>query len=285
MKFKLAKKRRGISLLPNLLTMAGLFCGFFAIVQAIQEHYTFSSWLIILATFFDFLDGSIARMTKTQSEFGFEFDSLSDMTTFCVAPAVLMYHWSLYDFGKFGIAACFLFMVCGALRLARFNTQAFGIEKFDFQGLPSPAAGGSLATCVIFFHHVFGYGKNPSLIVMTMTVALGLLMVSNVKYRSFKKINRASFLFLVCLAAGVFIISAQPEIMFFVVAMLYVGIGVAEWIWNSPKRIRNFKDLVLRVYNDRRERLLYDDEDEEDEEEQEQEPEISKENIFKLKGQ
>ena len=256
--------RRGIVLLPNLLTTANLFCGFFSIMQSIQGKFVFAAWLIILAGFFDFLDGRIARMTNTQSDFGIEYDSLSDLTTFCLAPALLVFNWSLFAYGKLGIAACFLFFACGALRLARFNVQMASVEKVDFQGLPSPTAGGTLVSYVIFFNHVIGPGKNPSIFVMITTVVLALLMVSNVKYRSFKKVKRTSFLFLVCIIGAVVIIAAQPEIMFFVVGLLYVSLGVFEWLWRSPERMRNLKDVFKRFYLHRREKMVYEDDDEEE---------------------
>lgn len=265
MKRKRQGIRRGIVLLPNLLTTANLFCGFFSIMQSIQGKYVFAAWLVILAGFFDFLDGRIARMTHTQSDFGIEYDSLSDLTTFCLAPSLLVFNWSLFAYGKLGIAACFLFFACGALRLARFNVQIAGVEKVDFQGLPSPTAGGTLVSYTIFFEHIIGPGKNPSIFVMIMTVLLGLLMVSNVKYRSFKKIKRASFLFLVCVIGAVVILAAQPEIMFFVAGLCYVGLGVFEWLWRSPERIRNVKDVFKRFYIHRREKLIYHDDDDDDE--------------------
>lgn len=265
MKIKRQGMRRGISLLPNLLTTANLFCGFLSITKAINGDFVFAAWLVVLAGFFDFMDGRVARMTNTQSDFGVEFDSLSDLTTFCLAPAILAYQWSLKDFGKFGIAACFLFFACGALRLARFNVQAGSVEKVDFQGLPTPAAGGVFVSFVIFYTHWFDVVRNPaSILVFGLVASLGLLMVSNVKYRSAKKVKRTSFLFFVLLVSAVFVLAAQPETMFFVIGTIYVLMGLSEWIWTSPQKIRNLKDLMTRIYNDRREGLLYEDDDEDD---------------------
>lgn len=258
--------RRGITLLPNLITTASLFCGFFSIMQSIRGRFVFAAWLVILAAFFDFLDGRIARMTRSQSDFGVEYDSLSDLTTFCLAPAILVYTWSLFDFGKLGIAVCFLFFACGALRLARFNVQMASVERVDFQGLPTPTAGGTLVSYAIFYEHLFGPGKNPSFFVIVMTVALALLMVSNIRYRSFKKIKRASFLFFVFVVGAVFIVAAQPEVMFFAAGMTYIGVGIGEWLWKSPEKIRGLKDLLKRFYLNRREKLVYEDEDEAEEE-------------------
>ena len=118
-----SEMRRGVALLPNLLTTANLFCGFFSITKTLSGDFVFAVWLIVLAGLFDFLDGRVARMTHTQSRFGTEYDSLADLSTFCMSPAVLAYNWDLKTFDKIGIAACFLYFACGALRLARFNVQ------------------------------------------------------------------------------------------------------------------------------------------------------------------
>lgn len=266
--------RRGIAILPNLLTTANLFCGFFAITKSIQGYrqdmqgeFVFAAWMIILAGFLDGLDGRVARLTKTQSDFGVEYDSLADLTTFCMAPAVLMYTWALVSYGKFGIAACFLFFACGALRLARFNIQASGVEKMNFQGLPTPSAGGFAAASLIFYEHIhehlFSLSEPPSLLILIMVVGLGLLMVSNVKYRSFKKIKRASFFFMVCALGIIFIVAAQPEIMFFVIGVIYVTSGIVEWIWRSPEKIRNLKDLIQRFFQEKKKDSEYFDDEEE----------------------
>lgn len=255
---------KGIALLPNLLTTSNLFCGFFSITMSIQGRYVFAGWLIILATFFDFLDGRVARMTNTQSDFGVEYDSLSDLTTFCMAPAVLIYTWSAIDFNRLGLAACFLYFCCGALRLARFNVQSGSVEKVNFQGLPSPAAGGTLASLVIFWNEIMGPERFPSLSVLGLTILLGLLMVSHVEYKSFKKVKRASFLFLVFMAGILFVIAAQPEIMLFVFGISYITLGIVRWLMQSPEKIRGIRDLLVRVYNHRRENLLYDDDDDDD---------------------
>lgn len=256
--------RRGIFLLPNVVTTANLFCGFFSITRSIAGEFEFAAFLIIFATFLDFLDGRIARLTKSQSGFGVEYDSLSDLTTFCLAPAILAYLFGLQEFGRFGIAACFLFFGCGALRLARFNVQASTIEKYDFQGLPSPTAGGMIAAYVLFYQDVVGFSDRQLFILLGLTVGLGLLMVSNVRYRSFKRVSRASFLFLVLIVALFFLIASKPKVMFFVVASVYVLIGIVEWIWKSPQKIRGIKDLWVRFYNERREDLIYNDEGEEE---------------------
>lgn len=221
--------KRGVAFLPNLLTTANLFCGYYSIIQSVNGHYAFAVWLVVLAGLFDFLDGRVARMTGTQSDFGVEYDSLSDLTTFCMAPAILVYNWGLAGFGKFGVAACFMYFACGALRLARFNVQAGDVEKVDFQGLPTPSAAGTMVSYVLFHDYFFGHplpdSRNYFLIVLP--VLLALLMVSNIRYRSMKKIkSRASFFQLVSVVVALFVIAARPEITLFLVGVVYVSAGI-----------------------------------------------------------
>jgi len=255
--------RRGIYLLPNLITTANLFCGFFAITKSIQGQFEYAAWLIILAGLLDFLDGRVARMTHSQSEFGVEYDSLSDLTTFCMAPAILSYLFGLQEFGRVGIAAAFLFFACGALRLARFNVQSASVEKYDFQGMPTPTGGGMIASYILFYMEVFGDNDKKLYFLLAMIIGLGLLMVSNVRYRSLKRVKRTSFLFMVLVVATVFLLAAKPTIMFFVVGSIYVLSGVVEWVWTAPQKIRGIKDLVLHIFNEKREDLVLEDEDNE----------------------
>lgn len=256
--------KKGIALLPNLLTTANMFCGFYSIIKSLQGQFEFAAWLVVLATFFDFLDGRVARMTNTASDFGVEFDSLSDLTTFCLAPAILAYRWILFDLHRIGIAACFLFFLCGALRLARFNVQSGDVEKTNFQGLPSPSAGAVLVTFTVFYNHLLGTaypGDVVRYIFLALTIGLGLLMVSHVEYRSFKKVNKTSFVFMVFLVAVAAVLAAQPEIMFFVVGFTYVMIGLVMWLWKSPQKIRGLKDLLARIYNEGREDIILEEDE------------------------
>lgn len=221
--------KRGVAFLPNLLTTANLFCGYYSIIQSVSGHFTFAVWLVVLAGLFDFLDGRVARMTGTQSDFGVEYDSLSDLTTFCMAPAILVYNWGLAGFGKFGVAACFMYFACGALRLARFNVQAGDVEKVDFQGLPTPSAAGTMVSYVLFHEYFFGHPLPDSrnYFLIALTVFLALLMVSNIRYRSMKKVrNRASFFQLVSVVVVFFVIAARPEITLFLVGVVYVSAGI-----------------------------------------------------------
>ena len=152
--------RRGVYLLPNLLTTGGLFAGFYSIVATMNGNYLVAGWFVLIAAVFDGLDGKVARMTNTTSKFGVEYDSLADLVAFGVAPGLMMYAWALKPFGKLGWLAAFLYVVCGALRLARFNVQITTVESKRFVGLPIPAAAGMAASLVIFFHHMGGSGTS-----------------------------------------------------------------------------------------------------------------------------
>ena len=141
--------RRGVYLLPNLFTTGGLFCGFYAIISTIKEEYLLSAIAVLVAQVFDALDGRVARMTKTSSHFGVEYDSLADLLSFGMAPGWLLYTWALRSLSPFGWLAAFVFVICGALRLARFNVQATGVQKYTFTGLPIPAAASVVASAVL----------------------------------------------------------------------------------------------------------------------------------------
>ncbi|MBI2340881.1 MAG: CDP-diacylglycerol--serine O-phosphatidyltransferase [Deltaproteobacteria bacterium] len=245
--------KKGIYILPNLFTTANLFCGFFAVIRAINGDFLTAAWMILFAGVFDFLDGRVARLTRTQSPFGLEYDSLVDLASFGLAPAILMYTWSLLHFKRFGWSAAFLFFACGALRLARFNVQAANVEKKSFQGLPIPAAAYCLASYIILYHHLFGPGAAESYAMVFMTFVLALLMVSNVPYRSFKVLDfnrRASFFYLVLLVAALFVIASEPAVMIFVVSAGYVVMGIVEEIIRSPRKIRTFADFLSHYFRE-----------------------------------
>jgi CDP-diacylglycerol--serine O-phosphatidyltransferase len=244
--------KRGVALIPNLLTTANIFCGFFSIVQTIKGNYTFSVYLIILASLFDFLDGRVARMTGTQSDFGVEYDSLSDLTTFCMAPAVLLFKWSLFDFGNFGVAVCFLYFVCGALRLARYNVQAGGVEKTDFQGLPTPAAAGTVVTYLLFYRELFAEAPPPKHYPLLILMAgVALLMVSNIRYRTMKKAEqRFSFFHLVMAVSLFFFITAKHEITLFIFGLGYISLGIIG-------RLRDLNSKIQTAQEARRKEPTY----------------------------
>jgi len=220
--------RRGVYLLPNLLTTGGLFAGFYSIVATMNGNFLVAGWFILVAAVFDGLDGKVARMTNTTSKFGVEYDSLADLVAFGVAPGLMMYAWALKPFGKLGWLAAFLYVVCGALRLARFNVQITTVESKRFVGLPIPAAAGMAASLVIFFHHLGGTGTIRKVSVLVLIYVLAALMVSNIRYYAFKDpelVRRQPFGFLVLAIIFIIVIVAQPEIMIFSLACIYVASG------------------------------------------------------------
>jgi CDP-diacylglycerol--serine O-phosphatidyltransferase len=191
-------------------------------------NYLLAGWFVLIAAVFDGLDGKVARMTGTTSRFGVEYDSLADLVAFGVAPGLMMYAWALKPFGKLGWLAAFLYVVCGALRLARFNVQITTVESKRFVGLPIPAAAGMSASLVIFFHHMGGTGTIKKVSVLLLIYVLAALMVSNIRYYAFKDpelVRRQPFGFLVLAIIFIIVIVAQPEIMLFTLACVYVASG------------------------------------------------------------
>jgi CDP-diacylglycerol--serine O-phosphatidyltransferase len=220
--------RRGIYILPNLLTTANLFCGFYGIIAAIKNDFKTAAIAILVSCLFDILDGKVARFTGADSRFGLEYDSLADMVAFGLGPALLVYLWALAPFGRLGWVAAFLFVACGALRLARFNVQVSSVSKRYFVGLPIPGAACMVATTVLFFHQLQGSGPSKPYLLLTLTYILGFLMVSNIPYSSFKEIDwfqKMPFRSLVLTILLFSIIAVQPSIMLFTLMLVYVGSG------------------------------------------------------------
>lgn len=232
-------QRRGIYLLPNLFTTGALFAGFYAIVQAMNGHYELAAVAIFIAMVLDGLDGRVARLTHTQSAFGAEYDSLSDMVSFGVAPALVIYVWALQGLGKLGWIAAFIYCVGAALRLARFNTQLEVADKRYFQGLPSPAAAAVIAGLVWVMNEYGVNGADVRWLAFAVTLFAGLTMVSNIPYYSGKEINlRRSVPFVVVfLVAMAFVLVAYspPEVLFGIVA-LYALSGYVMWVWKRYHR-------------------------------------------------
>ena len=225
---KPARHRRGIYLLPNLFTTAALFSGFYAIVAAMQSRFEPAAAAIFIAMLLDGLDGRVARLTNTQSDFGAEYDSLSDMVSFGLAPALVMYQWALSGMGKLGWLAAFIYTAGAALRLARFNTQVGIADKRYFQGLASPAAAAIVAGLVWVGHDYDLLGKAMHLIAWTTTVVVGVLMVSNVRYHSFKGFNfkdKVPFVAILVFVLVIVLVSYDPPVVLFSVFALYALSG------------------------------------------------------------
>lgn len=222
---------RGIYLLPSILTTFGMFAGFYSIVASINGNFTLAAISIMVAMMWDTLDGRVARLTNTQSAFGAQYDSLADLISFGLAPALLVYEWSLSDLGRVGWLAAFIFLACAALRLARFNTQVGTADKRYFQGLPSPAAAGVIASMIWLkfwnFEFFFGTATFSYYIGVGITILCALLMVSNVRYYSFKELDskKASFRFLLVIVLSLIVLLSKPNIFLFTGFFLYMLSG------------------------------------------------------------
>ena len=234
-------RRRGIYLLPNLFTTAALFAGFYAIVQAMNQRFDAAAIAIYIAMVLDGLDGRVARLTHTQSAFGAEFDSLADMVSFGAAPALVIYEWSLRGLGKLGWIAAFVYCAAAALRLARFNTMLEVADKRWFQGLPSPSAAALVAGFVFIMDDYRVVPQSVEWWAWGVTLVAGLLMVSNLRYWSFKTINlKRSVPFVAVLLAVVFIalLSYQPAVVLFGGFVAYAISGFAVSGWSLLRRRR-----------------------------------------------
>jgi len=224
-----------VYLLPNLITTAGLFAGFYAIVAATQGKFEIAAIAVFVAMVLDGLDGRVARITNTQSDFGAQYDSLADMASFGLAPALVMYEWSLqslveygWHWGKLGWLSAFIYMACAALRLARFNTKASITSKSVFQGLPSPAAAAVLMGMVWMFYDQSIPGKDVSFLALIVTAGTGLLMVSNISYNSFKEVdfhNKVPFIGLLAVVLIFVFASIDPPKVLFSCFLIYALSG------------------------------------------------------------
>lgn len=244
---------RGVYLLPNLITTCGLFSGFYAIIATIDGSYQTAALCILLAHVFDGLDGRIARLTKSTSRFGIEYDSLSDLVAFGVAPGILVYKWALEPWGHWGWLAASLYVACGALRLARFNVQA-DLGKKGFTGLPIPAAADTVASTVLLYYFFGGEGAtHKHIILLVLIYALAALMVSNVSYQSFKNLQfsrRRPLWMLVALIVGLKLVIAEPQIFLFTAVFIYALSGPVTWLLRTPKlRRARTDDPVAKVGN------------------------------------
>lgn len=234
--------QRGIYLLPNLLTTAALFAGFYAIVAAMKGHFDAAAIAIFVAMIADGLDGRVARLTNTQTPFGGQYDSLSDMAAFGIAPSLVIYSWSLFYLGKLGWLAAFLYTAATALRLARFNTQVS--DKVSFQGLPSPAAAGIIASLVWMGSTYEIQGPGPAIPISLLTIIVAALMVSTIRYSSFKAVDfkgRVPFFTIVIAVFIIVGIAMEPPEILFGLFSLYLVSGPLLTLWQLRKMKKHRK--------------------------------------------
>jgi CDP-diacylglycerol--serine O-phosphatidyltransferase len=236
--------RRGVYLLPSLFTMANMFCGYACIVFSMRGEFGTAAPFIGFAIVLDMLDGRVARMTGATSEFGVEFDSLADVISFGLAPAILAFRWGLEPLGRLGWAVGFLFVAAASVRLARFNIQSATQDKRYFAGLPSPAAAAVPAATV--FAYPVGFQTTVHAVpVLAMVVVPALLMVSTIRFRSFKTFDlqsRRSYPVLLLVALGIALVAAQPEFMLVLMAYTYLASGFVGMAWNRLHRRPDLDD-------------------------------------------
>ena len=235
-------RRRGVYLLPNLLTLGALFAGFYAIIAGMNGDFNEAGWAILMASIFDGLDGRVARLTGTQSAFGAQFDSLADMVSFGMAPALISFSWALSSLGSAGWAASFIYISCAALRLARFNVQLGSVDKRFFVGLQSPLAAG-LVTFVAWVGYKHDIQMTPviAFFVAMLTVFAGLLMISNYRYFSFKEMHfkgTVPYLVFVFLIVLLVLIAQNPHEVLLTMCVVYAISGPAGWIYRTQIKKR-----------------------------------------------
>jgi len=233
--------RKGVYLLPNLITTAGLFTGFYSIICCLHADFQRAAIAIIVANLFDALDGRVARFTNSTSRFGIEYDSLSDLVAFGVAPGILVYRWALEPYSTWGWLAASLFVTCGALRLARFNVQFDNAEKRHFIGLPIPAAAEVISTTVLLqYRFASGGHTHRHVILLLVTYALAALMVSNLKFFSFKETElyrRQPFEIFLGGIVLLILVIAEPQVMLFMGFSLYACSGPLRWLIVRGRRL------------------------------------------------
>lgn len=241
------RHKAAMHLIPNLFTTGNLFCGVYAILSVFNANYMAAAIAILVAMIFDVLDGKSARLTNSTSHFGLEYDSLSDVVSFGVAPGLLIYSWALSGQGMFGVAVMFAYVAMGAVRLARFNSTVAVADSKYFTGLAIPAAAGVVASLVILDHHIVRMGSEVKpVLVLVITLSLSFLMVSTVKYRSFKDLKfkgRQQITYLVWGILALMLIAAWPEVMLFVVFAGYAMMGPTERVFWLAARAMGKKPL------------------------------------------
>lgn len=239
------RKIKTLSILPNLLTTLNLLAGFLAITSSLNKDFEKASLMIFLAIALDGLDGRIARLTKTTSNFGREYDSLSDLSSFGIAPAVFVYTYHFHSIGKWGIVPPFLYLASAALRLARFNLQSTGVEKFHFTGLPSPAGAGLIISSIMFSMRL---NVQSEALLFPLTLLISFLMVSRIHFRGFKDfdpLKRLSFPFFFLLVAGTVFAIFEPVIFVFSLFSLYTLSGFIDYLRKKIIKRKSLKEVEL----------------------------------------
>ncbi len=240
--------KKGIYILPNLFTTGNLFCGFWAIISVFNEQFYYAAVAILLAGVFDVLDGKVARLSGATSKFGVQYDSLADLVSFGVAPALLAFSWALRPYGRFGWLAAFLFVICGALRLARFNVMASAGETKYFKGLPIPAAASMIALTILLYLRLIETGGVKDVVILVMIYILAFLMVSTVRYFSFKELGlakRKPFSLFIFVVLSMIVIVMEPTIVLFAFILVYVSSGPAAMIlaWQKKRALKRVEPL------------------------------------------
>ena len=248
--------RKGIYILPNLLTTGNLLCGFWAIISVFQEQFYYAAVAILLASVFDAFDGKVAKLSGATSKFGMQYDSLSDLVSFGIAPALLAFSWALRPYGKFGWLAAFTFVACGAIRLARYNVLASSGETKYFKGVPIPVAASMIALTILLYLRLVETGWIKDVVILVMIYVLAFLMVSNIRYFSFKELGLAkrkplsSFVFVVL---SLIVIVMEPVIVLSAFVLFYVLSGPVNMllVWRKKRALKKMeippaKEVVIR---------------------------------------
>jgi CDP-diacylglycerol--serine O-phosphatidyltransferase len=246
--------KKGIYLIPNLLTISGMFCGFYSIIKSFNGEYYIAALAIFFATLFDLVDGKIARLTNTTSQFGMEMDSLADLLSFGLAPAILVYFWALIPMKKIGWLIAFLLVICGAMRLARSNVISKTSSDYFFIGLPITASAGFISSSVLAFYRYF-----PDLSINTfhpiapiIVFFLSILMVSTVQYESLKKLNfgkRMPFKALIYSVLILYVLAIEPELSLFIGFSSYILSSIVKLIFDILFRHRNLQEEYISQEN------------------------------------
>lgn len=247
---KLKLRRRGMFALPSMFTLGCLFFGFYGIIQAMDLRFDYAAACVFVAMVLDSLDGRVARMTKTQTAFGAELDSLADMVSFGAAPALIVYEWSLSSLPspRIALAAGFIYAACAALRLARFNVQISVVDKRFFNGLPSPAAAAVVAGFVLLMDDLDIEGAAVAWWTFAVTLVSGISMVTTAKFFSFKAMSRraVSFTALASLAVGFGLMLMNPQIVIFAVCIIYLASGYVVWLWHATHKSQ-YPDALVAI--------------------------------------